>query len=48
MPEDHLALSPRAVGLDSVKGKVLLGEQSFQSSNLALVPLRSGTLLLGL
>jgi len=47
MPEDHLTLSRGKIGLVLVKGKVFLGEQSFQPSDLALVPLGSSALLLG-
>ena len=47
MPEGDLALSCRKVGLGLVKGKVLLGEQSLYPSDLALVPLGGGALLLG-
>ena len=47
MPTDHLALSRREVSLSLVKGKVFLGEQNFQPSNLAPIPLGSGPLLLG-
>jgi len=46
MPEGDLALSRRKVGLGLVKGKVLLGEQSLHPSDLALVPLGGGALLL--
>ena len=48
MPEDHLALSRRKIGLGLVKDKVFLDEQSFQPSDLALVPLGSSAPLLGL
>ena len=47
MPVNHLALCRREVRLSLVKGKVFLGEQSFQPSDLAPVPLGGGPLLLG-
>jgi len=47
MPEGCLALSPRKVDLGLVMDKVLLGEQSLYPSDLTLVPLDGGTLLLG-
>jgi len=47
MPEGHLALGPRKVGLGLVKSKIPLGEQSLYPSDLAFIPLGGGTLLLG-
>ena len=47
MPVHDLTLSRREVSLSLVKDEVFLSEQSFQPSNLALVPLGGGTLFLG-
>ena len=44
---DHFALSRRKVSLSLVKDKVFLGEQSFQLSDLAPIPLGGGPLPLG-
>jgi len=44
----HLALSRREVRLSLAKDEVFLGEQSFQPSDLAPVPLDGGPLLFGL
>ena len=48
MPLGHLALSRREVHLSLVKDEDFLGEQSFQLSDLAPVPLHGSSLLLGL
>ena len=44
----HLAMSRGEVSLSLVEDEVFLSEQSFQSSDLTLVPLGGGALLLGL
>jgi hypothetical protein len=48
VPTGHLALSRRKVDLRLVQGEVPLSEQSFQPSDLALIPLSGRPLPLGL